>query len=48
MELIRHGDQPLTQIARSCGFAAQSHFTRVFRQVTGEPPKRWQQLHRTR
>ena len=48
MELIRHGDQPLTQIARSCGFAAKSHFTRVFRQVTGEPPKRWQQLHRTR
>jgi AraC family transcriptional regulator len=40
------GDGWRHEIAQSCGFTGQSHFTRVFKLITGEPPKRWQQLHK--
>ncbi|QHJ01078.1 helix-turn-helix domain-containing protein [Xylophilus rhododendri] len=33
--------QPLAEIATSCGFADQSHFTRVFTQAAGMPPGIW-------
>lgn len=34
----------LTEIALACGFADQSHFTRVFKQETGLLPKQYRQL----
>jgi AraC family transcriptional regulator len=37
-ELLRHSPQPLAAIADACGFADQSHFTKVFRKVQGETP----------
>jgi AraC-like DNA-binding protein len=36
-ELAR-GDSPLVEIAASCGFSDQSHFTRVFKQHVGMTP----------
>jgi len=33
---------PLSEIALQCGFSDQSHFSRVFRSITGHPPKQWQ------
>jgi AraC family transcriptional regulator len=32
---------PLSLIALECGFADQSHLSRVFRQITGSTPQRW-------
>ena len=39
IELIRTSQEPLTQIALSCGFADQSHFIRNFKSITGLLPK---------
>jgi len=36
---------PLSEIALQCGFADQAHFSRVFRAITGHPPKQWQMKH---
>jgi AraC family transcriptional regulator len=40
-ELMVMTDHPLGQIARRCGFADQSHFTRVFRRLVGPSPAIW-------
>ena len=37
---------PLVDVAQDCGFADQSHFTRVFARWIGHPPGRWLRLHR--
>lgn len=34
-------DQPLIDVALSCGFADQPHFTRVFKQITGQTPREY-------
>ncbi|MEH0196345.1 AraC family transcriptional regulator [Caulobacter sp. CCNWLY153] len=39
--LMITGDQSLGQIALTCGFADQAHFTRAFTHLTGEAPGRW-------
>ncbi|MDE1157019.1 MAG: AraC family transcriptional regulator [Neorhizobium sp.] len=39
-------EMPIVEIAAACGFADQSHFTRVFSTVTGEPPGIWRRRHR--
>jgi len=39
-ELLRSGEWPLAAIAAECGFADQSHFTRVFRRMAGTTPAR--------
>lgn len=36
---------PLAEIAIICGFADQSHFTRVFTSFTGQPPGAWRRHH---
>ena len=36
---------PLSEIALQCGFSDQSHFSRVFRSITGHPPRQWQKKH---
>jgi len=45
-ELLETTVTPLSQIALDCGFADQSHFSRIFRRVTGEAPRQWRQKHR--
>lgn len=44
--LLLAGDTDLCLIAIQTGFADQSHFTRVFRRVTGVAPARWQRDRR--
>ncbi|SFN21835.1 AraC family transcriptional regulator [Variovorax sp. OV329] len=39
--LLMEVDRPLTEIAAVCGFADQSHFTRVFARSMGTPPGAW-------
>jgi AraC family transcriptional regulator len=43
--LLAQGAQSLADIAAGCGFADQSHFTRVFSQHLGCPPGTWRRLH---
>jgi AraC family transcriptional regulator len=38
LALIKQSDNSLTDIAHHCGFADQSHFTRVFKDLTGLKP----------
>lgn len=45
-DLLRRGESSLGAIAQSCGFADQSHFTRVFGRIAGAPPALWRRLHR--
>jgi AraC family transcriptional regulator len=39
--LIYESATPLSEVAASCGFADQSHLTRVFMQKVGSSPTRW-------
>jgi AraC family transcriptional regulator len=39
--LLEGTELPIFEIARQCGFRTQSHFTGVYRQVTGTTPKRF-------
>jgi PAS domain S-box-containing protein len=45
-ELLRHHDQPLGDIASTCGFHDQSAFTRTFRAHTGMTPHRFRRQQR--
>ncbi len=38
---LLRGSSQLAEVAGACGFADQSHFTRVFRHVTGLTPRRF-------
>jgi AraC-like DNA-binding protein len=40
-ELLRDARLPLAEISTRCGFADQSHFTRVLRSALGESPGKW-------
>jgi AraC-like DNA-binding protein len=44
-ELLETRALPLTDIASFCGFADQSHFTRVFKNMVGKSPGSWRRLH---
>jgi AraC family transcriptional regulator len=39
--LMLSTSMPLSEIALNCGMADQAHFTRIFRQSTGDTPARW-------
>ncbi|PKA39485.1 AraC family transcriptional regulator [Rhizobium sullae] len=39
-------DLTILEIATKCGFADQSHMTRVFSDITGEPPGNWRRQKR--
>lgn len=39
--LLLSSGLPIAEIALACGFADQSHLTRVFSQIVGTPPARW-------
>lgn len=45
--MLQTGGEPLSRIALACGFTDQSHFTRVFRQVTGSTPAAFRREKRT-
>jgi AraC-like DNA-binding protein/DNA-binding MarR family transcriptional regulator len=45
-EMLRDGKRPQADIALATGFAEQSHFSRVFKEVVGVPPGVWQRAHR--
>lgn len=45
--LLQSSDTALADIAASCGFADQSHFSRVFTRSTGMPPGQWRRQART-
>lgn len=40
-------DHSIVDIASICGFADQSHLTRVFSDITGEPPGNWRRRNRS-
>jgi AraC-like DNA-binding protein len=40
-DLLRNAERPLVDISTACGFADQSHFTRVFTGVVGVSPGVW-------
>lgn len=44
--LLAEGDTALVQVALRVGFLAQSHFTTVFKRLTGETPGRWRRANR--
>jgi AraC-like DNA-binding protein len=45
-ELLLEGELDLVQIALTCGFSDQSHFTRNFGRSEGHSPGRWRRLRR--
>jgi AraC-like DNA-binding protein/predicted transcriptional regulator len=45
-EMLRDGKRSQADIALATGFAEQSHFSRVFKEVVGLPPGAWQRAHR--
>jgi len=40
-ELMRSTRSPLSQIALDCGFADQTHLSKLFRRLTGRTPNAW-------
>ena len=47
-EMMIMTDQPLCEIALCCGFADQSHFTRVYRHRIGSNPGSWRRQRRSK
>jgi AraC family transcriptional regulator len=47
-ELLRDPEWPLAFVAVECGFADQSHFTRVFRRMTGTTPAHFRRTFTTK
>jgi AraC-like DNA-binding protein len=45
-KLLVESEAPLAQIAETCGFAEQSHFSKRFRQVTGMTPGDWRRRYK--
>jgi AraC-like DNA-binding protein/predicted transcriptional regulator len=45
-EMLRDGRRTHADIALATGFAEQSHFSRVFKDVVGVSPRLWQREHR--
>ena len=44
-DLLRDREFPLAAIAAECGFADQSHFTRIFKRAAGSTPGEFRKLH---
>lgn len=44
---LARGEAPLAALAVDCGFADQSHCTRVFRRLTGTTPAAWARARRS-
>ncbi|MGB8772354.1 MAG: RpiB/LacA/LacB family sugar-phosphate isomerase [Candidatus Korobacteraceae bacterium] len=46
-EILRGGRTPLAEVATHVGFETQSHFTSVFRRLSGVTPKHYREMHQT-
>lgn len=46
--LLLTSELPIAEIAYTCGFADQSHLTRLFSRMEGLPPRAWQRMVRDR
>jgi RpiB/LacA/LacB family sugar-phosphate isomerase len=46
-ELLREGRTPLAEVATHVGFETQSHFTSVFRRLSGITPKHYREMHQS-
>lgn len=46
MQMMMQTDEPLAQIALTCGLADQAHLSRRFRLMVGTSPSRWRRRHR--
>ena len=46
-EILREGQTPLAEVATHVGFETQSHFTSVFRRLSGITPKHYREVHQT-
>jgi len=44
-DLMRGTRSPLSQIALDCGFADQTHLSKLFRRLTGRTPNNWRRAH---
>ena len=44
-ELMRSTRSPLSQIALDCGFADQTHLSKLFRRLTGQTPNAWRRVY---
>jgi AraC family transcriptional regulator len=44
-ELMRSTRSPLSQIALDCGFADQTHLSKLFRRLTGSTPNSWRRAY---
>jgi len=44
-ELMRTTRSPLSQIALDCGFADQTHLSKLFRRLTGRTPNNWRRAY---
>ena len=44
-EILREGRTPLAEVATHVGFETQSHFTSVFRRLSGVTPKHYREIH---
>lgn len=44
-DLLEHSHTPLVEVAGMCGFADQSHFSRVFARSTSTSPGAWRREH---
>ena len=44
--ILTNSDTPLVEIAGMCGFADQSHFSRVFARIMGTSPGAWRREYR--
>ncbi|MHC4884351.1 MAG: helix-turn-helix transcriptional regulator [Planctomycetota bacterium] len=38
--LLKHSSLQIQDIAEACGFASGNYFTKVFKRITGHPPRR--------
>ena len=45
MQLLRDPAQSLVDVGLACGFASQSHFTRIFTARIGRSPGSWRRMH---
>jgi AraC family transcriptional regulator len=45
-DLLRNSELSIAGIADGCGYANQSHFTRVFAKYVGVNPREWRRLQR--
>lgn len=45
-KMLLETNESLSQIAFDCGFSDQSHFSRIFHDLTGETPWRWRKERR--